>query len=186
MAEEQAEQPQAEAAAPAGGGMLGKIIIAAFMGVVILIECLLAYFWIPSAEDIAAMAEERMTAKIHELNPDEENPLLPDSAKVVEIDFGEYSVTAAQPSTNSSLRIDFKLAGTVEAEKEDDATELFEKHKFRFADNVEFVVRNAEVSDLNDPGLGLIKRRILEKSNRLFGETLVKEILITGFSMVDQ
>lgn len=166
--------------------MLGKLLIAGFMGVVILVECLLAYFWIPSAEDIAAMAEDRMTKKLHELNPDEENPMLPNSAKMVELDFGEYSVTAPQPSTNSSLRIDFKLAGTIEDEKKDKVKDMFEKNKFRFADNVEFVIRNAEISDLNDPGLGLIKRRILEKSNRLFGETVVKEILISGFSMVDQ
>lgn len=181
MSEEQ--QP---AAPEPSGGMLGKILIAGFMGVVILIECLLAYFWIPSADEIAAMAEVRMTQKIHEMNPDEENPLLPNSDKVVEQEFGDYSVTAPQPSTNSSLRIDFKLAGTVEAEKKKEIEELFEKHKFRFGDNVEFVIRNAEISDLNDPGLGLIKRRILEKSNRLFGGTLVKEILINGFSMVDQ
>ena len=139
-----------------------------------------------SGGSVRTQAVREAFRRLHELNPDEDNPMLPDSAKVVEQDFGEYSVTAPQPSTNSSLRIDFKLAGTVESEKKKEIEELFEKHKFRFADNVEFVVRNAEISDLNDPGLGLIKRRILEKSNRLFGETLVKEILITGFSMVDQ
>ncbi len=166
--------------------MLGKIMIAGFMGVVILTECLLAYFWIPSAEEIAAMAEERMTQKLHELNPDEENPTLGQGVDVVEIEFGDYNVTAPQPSTNSTIRIDFKLAGTVEKDKKDKVSELFEANKRRFGNNVEYVIRNAEMSDLNDPGLGLIKRRILETSNRLFGESLVKEILVTGFSLVDQ
>lgn len=179
MSAEQPEQP-----APAGGGMLGKILIAGFMGVVILTECLLAYFWIPSAEQVAVLAEERMTKKLHELN--EEPDAILDGKKSKEFDLGDYSLTSHQPSTNSSLRIDFKLAGTVLEEDEEKLKTLFETNKNRFRDQVIFEIRNSEVDDLMDPGLGLIKRRILEKSNRLFREALLKEVLVTDFSLIEQ
>jgi len=184
MAEEQ--QPEEAAPASGGSGMLGKLMIAGFMGFVILTECLLAYFWIPSADDIAARAQAKIADDMAQRNEDDLGVESAETAGLVEVDFGEFNITAAQPSTNSSLRIDFIVAGTVAKENKDKVEELFEAKKYRFATNVEFVIRNAEISELNDPGLGLIQRQILTKSNRLFGETLVKEILITGFSLVDQ
>ena len=35
--------------------------------------------------------------------------------------------------------------------------------------------RGAEMTDLSDSGLGLIKRKILEKTNRTIGRTLIQE-----------
>ncbi len=156
------------------------------MGTVILTECVLAYFWIPSADDIAALAQAKMQDDMAQRGEGELTPQPAAQAGLVEVDFGSFNITAVQPATNSSLRIDFKVAGTVDKDKKDKVVELFEAKKYRFANNVEYIIRNAEVSELNDPGLGLIQRQILTKSNRLFGETLVKEILITGFSLVDQ
>ena len=61
------ETPQADAApAKSGGGLMGKLVIAGFMGAVIAVECLLAYLFIPSAAQVAALAEENMTKKLLE------------------------------------------------------------------------------------------------------------------------
>lgn len=38
------------------------------------------------------------------------------------------------------------------------------------------------VDDLNEVGLGLIKRWILEKSNMLFGELLIKKIIFFEYN----
>ena len=48
------------------------------------------------------------------------------------------------------------------------------------------IIRNAQMSDLADPGLGLIKRQILAKTNSLLGEPLMKEVLFSDFAVVQQ
>ena len=42
----------------------------------------------------------------------------------------------------------------------------------------------AELSDLTDTGLGLIKWKILEKTNRILGESIVREVLCCKFNFV--
>ena len=43
-----------------------------------------------------------------------------------------------------------------------------------------------EPADLADPGLGLIKRRILEKSNALLGKPLLRAVVFSEFSYMEQ
>jgi flagellar FliL protein len=64
--------------------------------------------------------------------------------------------------------------------------ELQTQYEQRLRDKIIFEVRNADVADLTDPGLGLIKRRILEKSNLLFGKSILKSIVFGDFAFVDQ
>ena len=75
-----------------------------------------------------------------------------------------------------------------EGAEEDNSTfgKLFKKNKYRFRDQVIVIIRNAQMSDLADPGLGLIKRQILEKTNSLLGEPLMKEVLFSDFAVVQQ
>jgi len=44
----------------------------------------------------------------------------------------------------------------------------------------------AEPSDLTDTGLGLIKWKILEKTNRALGEPIVSEVLFSRFNFVER
>ena len=43
----------------------------------------------------------------------------------------------------------------------------------------------AKLSDLEDAGLGLIKRRILEKSNALFGKPLLRSVVFADYTFVE-
>jgi flagellar FliL protein len=47
-------------------------------------------------------------------------------------------------------------------------------------------LHGAESSDLTDSGLGLLKRRILEKTNRALGLPLLREVLFSKFSFVER
>jgi hypothetical protein len=47
-------------------------------------------------------------------------------------------------------------------------------------------LHGAESADLTDAGLGLIKRRILEKTNRALGQPLLKEVLFSKFNFVER
>src|SRR6185295_17091447 len=110
-----------------------------------------------------------------------------------EVDLGAFSLTVFNPNTSSNLLVDFHLygmvAGTASAgggEKEGgehgghgEKTEssatgdagklegLLKKNKHRFRDQIIIIVRTAQLADLTDPGLGLIKRQILAKTNAL-------------------
>ena len=57
------------------------------------------------------------------------------------------------------------------------------QHRFREA--VIVTLRGAEVSDLTDAGLGLLKRTILEKTNATLGKPLVKTVIFSDFSFVE-
>jgi flagellar FliL protein len=47
-------------------------------------------------------------------------------------------------------------------------------------------VRSADGTDLADAGLGLIKRQILEKTNALLGKALLRAIVVSDFSYLEQ
>lgn len=177
-----AEQPQPQAEAPKSS-LFGKIIIAVFMATVILTECILAYVLIPDADEVARLAEARMTEKLQaNINPNG----VGDDKKTVEFALGNYSVTFQHSESNTTLRMDFQLFGTVLEDDQSDLEQQFERVKQRLRDRVTFEIRNSNMNDLTDPGLALIKRRILEKSNGLMGTPIIQSILITEFSLVEQ
>ncbi|MBC8354148.1 MAG: hypothetical protein H8E66_19320 [Planctomycetes bacterium] len=187
MADERDTEQTEAAPAKSGGGMMGKLMIAGFMGGVIAVECLLAYLFIPSADEVAALAEENMTKKLPaSLAADEIAASQEDMKDSVEMQLGDYSITISQRNSNTALRADFTLAGTVLASEESDFTNLMEKHPARFREIVLYKLRNSEREDLDDPQLGLIKRRILERSNTLFGKPILKTVMFPDFSYIEQ
>ena len=192
MADKQAKPEAAKPAPPAAksGGLMGKLMIAGFMGGVVGVECLLAYLFIPSAEQVAAMAEQSMQKKLPaSLKSETEGTEDSDDAKpAVEVELGEYSITVTQPSSPTALRVDFQLVGTVKEADQASAQALLAKHIHRFRDMVLSEIRNLESTDLADPGLTLIKRRILDNSNKLIfgGKPVLKSIFFSQFSYIEQ
>ena len=103
-----------------------------------------------------------------------------------ELELGSYSIAKHIASSNTTLRIDFTLVGTVLTEKTQEISEVLAVNKHRLREKVVLEIRAAEISDLMNPGLGLIKRRILEKSNSLFGDPVFHAIVISDFSFMEQ
>ena len=181
-AEAPAEQP-VEGAPP---GKFAKLMpLITMLGVVlavVTVECLTAYMYIPSADDLAAAAGVSIAAEAPP-PPVEEEPAKP---ALIEVDMGEYRITALQQLTNSNLRIDFKLFGMVTEEGQAEFAELFEANKHRLRDQVISLIRGADLTDLTDAGLGLIRRRILETTNHSLGKPLLQAVIFSDFSVVDQ
>ena len=63
--------------------------------------------------------------------------------------------------------------------------ELFEENRHRFRESVIVIVRSSDLADLTDAGLGLIKRKVLEKTNRALGKPLLKDVVFSEFSLVE-
>lgn len=181
-----------EAGAPAAkSSFLAKINVLLFLLVVIVAECLIAYFYLPSAADTAAMAGAPAAPKEQKEDGHGEHAAAeekPDGQPhgQIEVDLGEFSVTAYQPVSNSTLRIDFHLYGTIGAESEQDFAKLMEENKHRFREQVLVIVRSADITDLTDAGLGLVKRKIQEKTNRILSKPLLRSIIVSDFSFVEQ
>src|SRR5690242_3542720 len=115
MSDKQAKPDATPAAAKSSGGMKGKLMIGGFMGTVVIIECLLAYFLIPTADQVAALAEHNLQKKLptHLIEGGHGDEHHDDPTKSVEIDLGEYSITITQPNSPTAIRVDFHLVGTV-------------------------------------------------------------------------
>ena len=185
MAEEKTEEE--EVVKKPRISLKGNLIICGFMGIVVLVECVLAFLFIPSAEEVAALAEEKMTKRLPTtLGTDEVVVQGDQAASAVEVQLGDYSVTVSQANSNLSLRVDFKLYGTVIKKDKSrlDAAMALNEHRFREQIIVE--IRNSDAEDLSDPALGLIKRRILEKSNKLLGRPLLQSVVFSQFSYIEQ
>jgi flagellar FliL protein len=53
-------------------------------------------------------------------------------------------------------------------------------------EQVTIAIRGMQPADFTDPGLGLIKRVILEKVNRALGKSIVREAIFSEFSFVER
>ena len=180
----QATADQAGHAAPGKlAALLPKITMLAVVLAVMTVECLAAYLYIPSADELATAAGASMAAESPPAPVVEEATPKP---ALNEVDMGEYRIMAVQPLTNTNLRIDFKLYGMVTEADQVEFVDLFDKNKHRLRDQVITMVRGSDMTDLTDAGLGLIRRRILETTNHTLGKPLLHAVIFSDFSVVEQ
>ncbi|MCA9106203.1 MAG: hypothetical protein KDA83_12285 [Planctomycetales bacterium] len=180
---ESEEQPQ-EAAK--GGGMLGKLIVGGVVALVVGIEAGAAYMLTPSPADVSASVRQQLEA---ERDGDEvDQDLLPDTSNTpqVEVEIGEFNITIHQQAAESSYTISCKVIGTVAEKDKDEFDKLKGLNDARLRERIMIEFRNAQIGDLTDSELGLIKRRILEKTNALFGKPLLTSILLPDFNFYQQ
>lgn len=173
--------------APAGKSPMVTVAkIAAFVIVILTVEGLIAFLFIPSAGDVSAMAEARYGSEESAADPVAQLSEDNDNEPTTEIDLEDYSVTAYQPLSNTTLRIDFHLYGTVPESRKAEFEKLFDESKHRVREQVIVTIRSSEITDLTDAGLGLIKRKLHDKINRTIGKTIVKTVIVSDFSFVEQ
>jgi len=176
-----------DATADSGKSRFAFIKIGAFVVSIVLVECVAAYFVLPSPSEVQAMTEARLDADGNPIIIVDDSEEVEEQAKPAnEVDLGKFSVTAYQPTSNTTLRIDFHLFGTVLDEDKSDFEERFERKKRRFRDRVIVTVRSSEISDLTDAGLGLIKRKILERTNKELGKPLLQSVIFSDFAFTEQ
>jgi len=163
--------------------MMKTIIVAALVAFVILTECAMAWMLIPSRGDLEKWSSEK-AAKEAAAGHEKEHKH--EGKPEVEVDLGKYNVVVHHPASNVTLRVNFHLIGTVETEEHHEFEELLAKNQHRLRDQAIFEIRNCQIDDLTDPGLALLKRRILAKSNDLLGKPLLRSVVFSDFSFVEQ
>ncbi len=163
----------------------------AFVSVIVIVQIVGAAMLAPSAQDTEKLAKDLATASNGQLieTSDEhgkEEKNRKHNSNLKEVDLGSYNITRYNPTTKTTLAIDFDLFGTVLAEDTQEFEHHFESSKARIREQITLTMHSAESGDLTDAGLGLIKRQLLEKTNRALGEPMLKEVLFSRFNFVER
>lgn len=171
--------------------MLKPILIAVFISAVILVECALAYLLIPSTSDLEGWAKkkegEHAAAGEHGKEEVAEEHKSEHAAEhEAEVELGKFNVIVHKPTENLTMRINFHLIGTVPEKEHHEFEELYPKCEHRLRDQIIFEIRKSEVADLSDPGLALLKRKILAKSNELLGKPMLRTVVFSDFAFIEQ
>src|SRR5213594_1930132 len=170
---------------PAGALPMAKtIIVAVLVAVVILTECVFAYLLIPSRTELEKWSAEKAAKEAASGKAAHDQK--PTGKPETEVDLGKYNIVVHHPASNVTLRVNFHLIGTVLTEEQHEFEELLSKNQHRLRDQAIFEIRNCQIDDLTDPGLALLKRRILAKSNDLLGKPLLHSVVFSDFSFVEQ
>jgi len=177
--------------------LFGKLKIVICVLVVVVLECAAAYCFMPSAAESAALvgrSKESKDAKDvkeetkgpHDKDKEKDKEAEKERNEQIEVDLGEFNVTAFMPTSNTTMRIDFHLYGTVAGADQKEFMSRLEENLHRFRDQVIVTVRSAEITELTDAGLGLVKRKILDKTNRMMGKQLLRTVIFSDFSFIEQ
>lgn len=171
-------------AAEGGSSIFARIRILLFVTAVIAAECFLAWLYLPSTSRTAAMAGASVEAQAKAA----EQAKKAESEVVdwVEVDLGEFSVVAYQKGSGTTLRIDFHLWGMVHKKDYDEFLTLMEERLHRFREQIHFTIRSADTNDLTDAQLGLVKRKTLERTNKILGKPLLRVVIFDDFSLMEQ
>lgn len=97
--------------------------------------------------------------------------------ELVEIDLSE-----CRPSNRMSgkfVTFHIRVSGLVEPKSRERAERLVRAKQARIDDAVNIVIRGAEPSELNEPGLEAIRRRLRHEFGRVFGDDeVIQQVLI--------
>ena len=173
---------------PKRPGLFTLVKAVAFVSVVVLVEIVGASMLIPSAKDVQAIGAQLASADAagDVAVADErqvDSTLLADTREVA---LGSYHVLTFDPQSGSSVNIDFDLFGTVLANEESEFFRLYELNQNRISEQVTVTMRGLEVTDFTDADLDLIKRKLLEKTNRALGKPLLHSTVIPKFSFIER
>ena len=182
----------AEAAAPKKrSGLLTLLKALGIVAAIVLVEVVAASMLIPSMHDTERLAKQYIAAKAGEVSDsahesDGHVEPVKHHDNLEEVELGTFNVTRFNPATNTTLSIDFELYGAVLAKNKGEFQHLYDKNKNRIREQVVLTMHGAEAKDLSDAGLGLLKRQILEKTNRALGQPLLAEVLFGKFNFIER
>ena len=171
--------------APSGGGIMGKLVIGAFVSAVIIVETGVFFFLVPSGKDVAALAESRLieAAEVKGLAKSESKE---EELRIKEFDLGAYGVSFVPSNSDRLHRVEFRLFGTLHAKDEAKMEGLFKERQGRFRHRLLLEIRSATIDELHENQLGLIQRRILATSTELLGEAILLSVGFQDYQVLDE
>jgi hypothetical protein len=153
--------------------MMPKLLIGGFISIVVIFESLIFFFMVPSADDVAALAEKRLVERLEEKMKAADEHVVDDSESVQEFTLGDMHLSFTPNGTEHSHMLEFGLFGTVRRKDAEKLEKLFKEREGRLNDRLILELRNASIDELTESQLGLIRRRILATTTEIFEEPLL-------------
>jgi hypothetical protein len=152
-----------------GSGLAGKLLVAAFVSGVIITETFVFFFLVPSGEQIAALAEQRLIAQAQEIDS-KEKVLKHVEEEIVEFHLPVISVHFRPVGTDTYYRVEFVLYAEVLAKNLDQLIELFAAMEGRVKNRLMLEIRQTSLQELEENQLGLLQRRLLATVTQMLGK----------------
>jgi hypothetical protein len=182
MADEE-QQPEQNTSVVSGLGGRGMII--AFVSVVVLMETAMFFFFIPSADEVSALAEERLVASIQQGDNDAEKKIK-DENQIKECKIGKFGETFSPQDTELTYRVEIDVYGLVKEKSHDSFTAEFAEKEGRLRTAIRRKIRNSDLEELSKNNLGLLERRILTECNHLLTDDLLIGVGFTSYQLIEQ
>ena len=169
-------------------GLFSKLNVLLFLLAVLTGEALIAFLFIPTADDVATAAGQFAVTEVKDETTVELPGLeLPGASESLhEFDMEAYGLAVPNLAAGTSLRVDFHLWGIVHENSQDEFKTLYGTNKHRIRDAVGSIIRRSEAADLAEPGLGLIKRKVFAKVNQTLGKPLLRGVVFSEFVFFEQ
>ena len=176
----------AAAETPAKPSVVPKILVSGFIATVIVAETLIFFLMVPTADDVAALAEARLIDKVEASMTEDGEEKIEDAESIMEFQLGEYGIAFTPPGSDRIHRVEFVLFGTVKAKDKARLEELYTARQGRFRHRMMLEVRNATMDELNENQLGLIQRRILATSNEILDEPILLGVGFDNYQVYEE
>lgn len=175
--------PTSAAAKPS---MLPKLLISAFIGLIVVVETFVFFFMVPSADDVAALAEARLINKLEKSMRADGEVVLDNSNAIIEFPLGQYGITFTPPGTDRNHVVEFEVFGTIREKDKKRVEALYAARQGRFRHRMMLEVRNATMDELTENQLGLLQRRILATSIEILEEPILLGIGFNDFQLREE
>lgn len=167
--------------------VLRLIKAVAIISALVAVEMVGASMLIPSAEETEKLASKLAhAAKGEEVSAEDEEASKTEAVVTKEVELLTDNITRFNPDTDMTLNVQFSIYGVVLAEEEAEFNEEYATNVNRIHEQIMLTIHSAESSDLANAGLGLIKRQILEKTNRTLGRPMLREVVFTKLNFVER
>lgn len=110
-----------------------------------------------------------------------------DNVETVEVSFDSFQVYNGSAAPGRRLYVEFKLT-TVVAKSQEVQFELAanKRHKASVKQVVQEVVSSSSLTELNDPRLSVIRRKIKEEINKVLRKSYVNNVILTDYRVSEQ
>ncbi|GAA5506649.1 dihydrolipoamide acetyltransferase [Novipirellula caenicola] len=165
---ETTENGDGEAVVPKKAAV-GRGLVIAFVGVIVLIESAMFFLMVPSAEEVSALAEAKLIKSVQEGEVEAEKKA-DDENEVKEIDLGTFGETFSPIDTEREYTIELHLYGLIRKKNSDAMDAELAEKQGRLRHAIRMKIRTSALTELQENQLGLLERRILTTSNHLLAE----------------
>ena len=179
------EQKTEEPESPIASGLGGRGMIIAFVSIVILMETAMFFFFIPSADEVSALAEERLLDSIQQ-GENTTKKQINDENLIKEFPLGKFGETFSPQDTELTFRVEIELYGLVKEKFREQLSLEHEGKQGRLRHAIRTRIRNSDLEELSKNNLGLLERRILTECNHLLADDLLIGVGFKSYQLIEQ